>query len=1105
MKSWRGKLTGTVAGLLVFAQFGSYAYAAEPASWVQESTGVLGVKHVASYSSGAKWDKSGAEIIAYDAGLKRAYVVNGYDKRLEILDLSGLKAGQSLTSLTHVQKITLGDLDARLGKTTGPTSVAVSPKGDVVAVAVPNDPEQENGHVALLDRDGKLIRVLEVGALPDMLIFTPDGSKVLTANEGQPSADYTVDPEGSVTVIDLSAGAAQAKATTVRFDDPSVIADDVRIGKPGAAAAFDIEPEYIAVAKDGKTAYVTLQENNAVAVLDLGTNKFTQVKGLGVKDHSVSGNGFDASNKDKAVNIRPWPVLGLYMPDGAETYSAQGKTYLVTANEGDTRDYETFSEETRVADEAGNLALKAEHYKGYTQEQLDGMVKDGLYDEAQLGRLLMTNTMGQGADGQYNAIYGLGARSFSIWDTSDMSLVYDSGEDFERITAKVLPKQFNASNSKLSFDDRSDDKGPEPEDVKIGEIAGKSYAFIGLERVGGIMVYDISDPAKPLFATYFNSRDFTQENGGDSGPEGLRFVPAEQSPTGNALLLVGYEVSGTVGVYEITPASGSAGSGEQGTKISIVHVNDMHSRVEESAEHIGYAKLSSVIKEIRASNPNTLVLDAGDTLHGQTIANLVRGESIVSIMNAIGFDAMTTGNHDYNYGSSRLVELAGQANYPMLAANVYKADGSRLLEPYVVKTVGGVRVGIFGLATPETLYKTHPKNVEGLTFADPVEEGRRMVAELEGKADVVVALSHLGLDTSSVDTSLKLAEQVKGIDVIIDGHSHTMLENGRAAGGTLIAQTGEYGKNVGVVELTVNGQDVTNKEARLISRKQVDAVQPDPAVADIVKKVKEEQEIVLSEAVGRSTVNLVGERDNVRTGETNLGNLITDAMLDETGADVAITNGGGIRASIPAGSITKGQVITVLPFGNYIQTKRVTGADLLAALEHGVGAYPDSAGSFPHVGGMTFAIDPSKPKGARVQSLQIGSEPVDLNKTYLMATNDFMAAGGDQYTMFKDQPLAGDYSSLEESVIRYIQKTGEVNVGASGRVTVAAGTDAGASPAAPGGDTAPEALPNVYVVKQGDSLWRIAKQYGTTWQLLQQLNKLANPNRIYPDQQIVLP
>lgn len=1105
MKSWRGKLTGTAAAMLVFAQFGSYAYAAESASWVQEGAGMLAVKHLASYSSGAKWDKSGAEIIAYDAGTKRAYVVNGYDKRLDVLDLSGLKSGQNLSAITNVTKITLGELDARLGNTTGPTSVAVSPKGDLVAVAVPNDPEQENGHVALLDRDGRLVRVLEVGALPDMLTFTPDGSKVLTANEGQPSDDYTVDPEGSVTVIDLSAGASQAKATTVRFDDPSVIADNVRIGKPGAKAAQDFEPEYIAVAKDGKTAYVTLQENNAVAVLDLGTNKFTKVTGLGVKDHSINGNGLDASNKDKAVHIRPWPVLGLYMPDGAETYSVGGKTYLLTANEGDTRDYEAFSEETRVADETERMALKAENYKGYTQDQLDSMVKDGLFSESQLGKLLMTSTMGKGEGGNYNAIYGLGARSFSIWDTSDMSLVYDSGEDFERITAKALPEQFNASNSKLGFDDRSDDKGPEPEDVKIGEIGGKTYAFIGLERIGGIMVYDISDPAKPQFATYFNSRDFTQENGGDSGPEGLRFVPAEHSPTGHALLLVGYEVSGTVGVYELTPAAGHAGSGEQANKISIVHVNDMHSRVEESAEHIGYAKLSTMIREIKQSNPNTLVLDAGDTLHGQTIANLVRGESIVNVMNAIGFDAMTTGNHDYNYGSGRLVELAGQAKFPVLAANVYKADGSRLLEPYVVKTVGGVRVGIFGLATPETLYKTHPKNVEGLTFADPVEEGKKMVAELSGKADVVVALSHLGLDASSVDTSLKLAEQVKGIDVIIDGHSHTMLENGRVVGDTLIAQTGEYGKNVGVVELTVSGEEVTSKQARLMSRKQADAVQPDQAVADIVKKVKEEQEKVLSEAVGSSAVHLVGERENVRTGETNLGNLITDAMLDETGADVAITNGGGIRASIPAGTITKGHVITVLPFGNYIQTKRVTGADLLAALEHGVGAYPDSAGSFPHVGGMTFAIDPSKPKGERVKSLHVRNEPVDLNKTYLMATNDFMAAGGDQYTMFKDQPLAGDYSSLEESVIRYIQKVGQVKAGAEGRITVAAGADAGGIPVTPGGVTAPETQPDVYVVKQGDSLWKIAKQYGTSWQLLQQLNKLTNPNRIYPEQQIVLP
>ncbi|GGG25298.1 5'-nucleotidase C-terminal domain-containing protein [Paenibacillus abyssi] len=573
-------------------------------------------------------------------------------------------------------------------------------------------------------------------------------------------------------------------------------------------------------------------------------------------------------------------------------------------------------------------------------------------------------------------------------------------------------------------------------------------------------------------------------------------------------LLLLMQFGGYIVAAEPDDPAAAAGDGQ---RITIVHVNDMHSRVEESGSSIGYARLSSFIKDLKASNPNTLVLDAGDTLHGQTIANLVRGESIVRIMNEIGFDALTSGNHDYNYGSDRLLELAGMASFPVLGANVYKANGERFLEPYVIKEVGGLSIAIFGLATPETLYKTHPNNVKGLTFADPVAEAQQMVDELSGRADIIIALSHLGLDASSRDTSLKVAEQVPGIDIIIDGHSHTLLENGLVEGDTLIAQTGEYGEHIGVIELTIEEGRLSGKQARLVTREEAESIVPDPAVLDIINEVKTEQEEVLSEVVGMTAVDLNGERDYVRTGETNLGNLITDAMLDETGADVAITNGGGIRASIPAGDITIGQVITVLPFGNYIQTKYVTGAQLKAALEHGVGSYPDSLGAFPHVAGMKFKFDAGKPKGERVHSVMIKGTPLDVKKSYLLATNDFMAAGGDAYDMLGAPPIVNDYSSLEEALIRYIQKVGRVNAKVEGRIVV----DAFAPKQPPVSKPAPakpvtekpvqEQPVKTYTVKKGDTLWKIAKMHNTTWQKLQKINKIKNPDRIYPGQKIILP
>lgn len=573
---------------------------------------------------------------------------------------------------------------------------------------------------------------------------------------------------------------------------------------------------------------------------------------------------------------------------------------------------------------------------------------------------------------------------------------------------------------------------------------------------------------------------------------------------------------------------GVSGAQAAPTKLQIIHFNDIHSRVEESDSSIGYAKAATLIKKLKADNPNTLVLDAGDTFHGQTIANLVRGESIVEIMNKLGFDAMTTGNHDYNYGYARLLELADQAEFPVLAANVYKEDGTRLLEPYTIKTVGDVKVAIFGLATPETLFKTHPNNVKGLKFADPVAEAKTMVSELRDKADVVIALVHLGLDESSKETSRLVAEQVAGIDLIVDGHSHTVLEKGLEAGDTLIAQTGEYGHNVGVVELTLDdSKNVVKREARLIPRSSADGIEADSAIAEIVAKVKDDQLPILSEVVGKTAADLVGEREIVRTSESNLGNLIADAMLAESGADVALTNGGGIRASIPAGEITAGQVITVLPFGNYIQTKRVKGSDLKAALELGVGSYPESLGGFPHVAGIRFSFDADKPAGERVHSMLVGGEPVDLDATYLLATNDFMAAGGDNYTMFKDYPIENDFASLEEALIEHIQSLGEVNPKVEGRVSVSAAPTEGSEPAVEPGEPVaepeptpepepeiqpepelepePEAAPAVYIVVSGDNLTKIANKYGTTWQVLHKLNKLKNPNLIYPGQRLVLP
>ncbi len=506
---------------------------------------------------------------------------------------------------------------------------------------------------------------------------------------------------------------------------------------------------------------------------------------------------------------------------------------------------------------------------------------------------------------------------------------------------------------------------------------------------------------------------------------------------GFAVLTAAFVIGSGIG-----PAvSANAEESAAGTKkITILHTNDSHGRaVESDNDGMGFAKISTLVKKFESENPNTLLLDAGDTFHGTNFATLNKGDSIAEIMNKVGYDGMAAGNHDFNYGYQRLLELEKKVVFPVLSANVKKQDGTRLLKPYEIKEVDGIKLGIFGLSTPETHYKTHPKNVEGLTFTDPAAEAREMVKELKAQnVDAIIAVTHLGIDESSTDTSIKVAKEAPGIDLIVDGHSHSVLVEGlKGENDTLIVSAGEYTKNLGTVELTFDGNKIVSKTAKLIKKEETADIVPDPAVEEVIKKIQSAQEEILSQVIGKTAVKLDGEREQVRGGETNLGNLITDAMVDVTGADMAITNGGGIRASIDAGDITKGDVITVLPFGNYIVTKKLKGSQVKAGIENGVSAYPDVKGAFPHVSGLTFAIDPSQPAGSRVHSMKIDGKAVDMNKEYVVATNDFMAAGGDEYTSFNDSPILNEYQALDEALINYIQKIGTVNAKVEGRVVSA--------------------------------------------------------------------
>ncbi|QQR87934.1 MAG: choice-of-anchor I family protein [Flavobacteriales bacterium] len=495
----------------------------------------ISISHVGTYATGS-YNTSAAEIVTFDPSSDRIFFVNAQLNEVRALDASN-PASPSLAFT-----IPMGAYGVAAN------SVVVVPGG--IAVAAEASPKTDPGKVVFFDNGGNFLSQVTVGALPDMVTVTPDGTKVLVANEGEPSDDYTVDPEGSVSIIDISGGLASitgANVITVGFGayTPSML-PGVRIFGPGATVAQDMEPESITVSDDSQKAFVVCQENNAVVRIDLATSTIEQITSLGMKDHSMAGFGMDASDNPAGINIATWPVKGLYMPDAIDCYTVGGQTYVVYANEGDAREWGTFVEPRRV----GNAA--------YVLDPTVFPNAATLKQNANLGRLNATIYSGDtDNDGDFDEIHAFGARSFSIRDANG-ALVWDSGDQFEQITSAAYPTNFNSNNSaNNSFDSRSDDKGPEPEAVTLAEIDGVFYAFIGLERIGGIMVYDVTVPSAPVFIQYLNNRDFNGDAAAgtalDLGVECITYVSAANSPDGTPLLITGNEVSGTVSIFRVNP------------------------------------------------------------------------------------------------------------------------------------------------------------------------------------------------------------------------------------------------------------------------------------------------------------------------------------------------------------------------------------------------------------------------------------------------------------------------------------------------------------------------------------------------------------------------
>ena len=591
------------------------APAPAPGPVVEATPASLRLEKIGSYSTG-QYEVSAAEIPAFDAASRRLFVVNAQLGAVDVLNLAN-----------PANPVKVGTLDAT-AVLAGASINSVAVFNGTVAVAIQAPVKTDPGRMALYRAsDLSLISSVTIGALPDMLTFTPDGSTVLVANEGEPSDDYQTDPEGSISVIDVRNLAApvvrNASFTAFNSQAAALRTAGVRIYGPGATVAQDLEPEYISVSADGRTAWVTLQENNALAKVDIASATVTDVLPLGYKDHGVAGNELDVSDRDNTINIRTWAgVRGMYQPDAMASYTAGGQTYLVTANEGDARawgegnpDYLGtqnpalgFIEELRVsalARTAGWQVVPPQLRSVAGAPSLAGALLDPAVfgycgavagnpgtciANGELGRLNISWTQGYktdalGAPLRYNAagvqdaagdrlmydrLYSYGARSFSIWNANG-GLVWDSGAAIERFlassdcrlgSARNIPcaTYFNSGhNEGNALDSRSDAKGPEPEGLAVGKIGNKTFAFIGLERIGGVLVFDITNPAAPTRVDYLNTRDewTTQPSAanlattGDLGPEGLVFIPAAQSPNGRPLLVVGNEVSGTTAVMQL--------------------------------------------------------------------------------------------------------------------------------------------------------------------------------------------------------------------------------------------------------------------------------------------------------------------------------------------------------------------------------------------------------------------------------------------------------------------------------------------------------------------------------------------------------------------------
>lgn len=1092
---------------------------------------------------------STTEIVVHDAATQKLFMTSAVQDRLDIADFTNPAA---ITLVKSINMLPYG----------GITSVAV--KNGVVAVACPNANEQLDGSVVFFNTNGDFLKQVTVGALPDMITFSPDGNKIFTANEGQPNTTYSVDPEGSVSIIDISGGIAsidQTKVTTLLLtgfnaQETALIASGVRKTRLSSTLSQDFEPEYVTVSADNTKAWVVMQENNAIAEINLTNNTYTSLWPLGKKDFNVIGSGLDASDNSGRVHLSNYPVKSFFMPDGIANYTVNGKTYLVTANEGDEKDYGTFVERTTV----GAVNLDPTIFPNAAV----------LKETHNLGRLRISSFNGDtDGDGDYDELMMVGARSFSIFDTDSKNIVYDSKDDMELITSKspITAAFFNTDNESTTLKNRSRSKGPEPEGVTVATIAGKVYAFIGLERVGGIMVYNITDPTNVKFVDYKNNRTATTATS-DLGPEGISYISAANSPTGKPYVMIANEISGNISVFEV------AGPAVTPFKLQLLHSSDG----EGGSNNM--ANFAAVFEKLESQYPNTIKISSGDnwipgpffnasgdrpaidaTLRsvynshfGAATSNSLRasiGRIDLSVLNLLKYNAATFGNHEFDAGTSVVGEIVGYelsgtdkrwagAQFPYLSANLdFSGDAAlaplftnqilpstayllrpdtitaavprRKIAPATIVTINGQRIGVIGATTQilESISSVGGVKVRGsktnnmvelATFLQPFIDQIRATG-----VNKIILSSHL----QQIALEKQLVRLLRGVDIVIAGGSSTLLADandvlrtGDVAVDTyplittnadnepaLVVNVDQEWKYVGrlVVDFDAAGVlDISSLNSTIngvyaTTDAMVTALHGSAATAFAtgtnaarVKTLVDAVNAVIAakdgNILGKTSVFLNGRRTDVRTQETNLGNISNDANLAiakqyDSSVLVGIKNGGGIRTSIgevrvnpstaiyeelppqanptvgkQVGDISQLDVENSLRFNNSLSLVTVTATQLLQLLNHGVAATVAGAtpGQFAQVGGISYSYNATLPAGSRIRNaviidsaenvLQViakdGIVQGDPARPIRVVTLTFLLTGGDAYPFNSFVTANPTFANRVDLVVPGAPKTG---------------------------------------------------------------------------------